>query len=161
MQVTSKTEAFDLTPYRALLEMSLQLHEQCKDPRVKNVNETKLPLAQIRALTVVSHYDDNGITVKALSQILGLSSGATSKLVERLVKSGMVRRLPSSTDRRSVRLFTTDQAHAIFQYSCEQARQTLEKLLPDVEQWQRDAYLELNRKFCDRLWTQLKQRAEP
>lgn len=144
--------------YGALLEMSMHLQELCRDPMLNNISETSLTLVQIRAVNIIAHFDPDGMSVKQLAGILKLSSGATSKLVDRIVRDGIVARTPSETDRRSVILRITPLAHSLAEYSVGKARTMLKLIMKDFTEAERMAYLEFNRKFCERIWNILKQR---
>ncbi len=143
----------------SLLEMSMHLQELCKDPALRGISESSLSLAQIRAVNIVGHFEPEGITVKELSRILKLFSGAASKLVDRIVREGMISRIPSSDDRRSVRLTLTAEARRLAEYHSRRAGELLNRLLKDFPAEDRKTYLALNREFDSRLWNCLRERA--
>lgn len=68
-----------------------------------------------RALTLVYGAENEGrpLTASALAAALGLTSGAVTYLVERLVASGHVRRDHDPADRRKVILRYSDHGHAV------------------------------------------------
>ena len=49
------------------------------------------------------------MTAGQLSQMTGLSSGATTRLIDRLARAGFVRRVPDETDRRRVHIEPIDE----------------------------------------------------
>ncbi|HLF61019.1 MAG TPA: MarR family transcriptional regulator [Acidimicrobiia bacterium] len=51
---------------------------------------------------------DGSMTVGALSKAIGISSAATTTMVDRLEKHGYVERLPDAEDRRRTRVVATD-----------------------------------------------------
>jgi DNA-binding MarR family transcriptional regulator len=70
---------------------------------------SELTLAQLLALHVISAKAP--MTLMSLSQALGLRPPATSAMVDRLARAGLVCRSPDPTDRRRVVLTVT--AHAV------------------------------------------------
>jgi len=146
--------------YNALLEMSILLHELCKCPLLNKDAETSLTTVQARATTIVAHFEPEGITIQQLSKILKLSSGATSKLVDRIARDGIIQRIPSETDRRSVVLHVTKLAHSLSAFSKEKAETFLNLLMNDYPEKERNAYLEFNRKFTERIWELVKSQSK-
>ena len=146
--------------YGALLEMSMHLQELCKDPMVTNISETSLTMVQVRAVNIIAHFGTDGMSIKQLAHILKLSSGATSKLVNRVVRDGMIERIPSEIDRRSVILRTTPLARSVAEYSTGKAQAILTVLMKDFTTEERTAYLKFNRKFSERIWNLLKKRGD-
>jgi len=140
-----------ISKYEALLEMSFLLHEQCKCPLVSKETEAKLTIVQTRAAKMVDFFEPEGITVQKLSKLLKLSSGATSKLVDRIVRDGIVQRVPSETDRRSVILHITPLARTLSSFSDKKAETFLKILMKDFTEEERNAYLDFNIKFTERI----------
>jgi DNA-binding MarR family transcriptional regulator len=66
--------------------------------------------AQVRLLRVLH---DRAPTINALAQLLGLDKSSTSGLVDRAQQRGLVRRVRSQLDRRSVRVRLTDQGRQL------------------------------------------------
>ncbi len=143
----------------SLFELSMNLHELCKNPRI-NVRESSISITQLRVVLIIVHFAEEGLTIKQLSLILKLSSGATSKLVDRVVKSGQLLRVSSPEDRRSVRLYPAPQALKNAKYHGEQAALLLANLMADTSDAERDAYLAFNQKFNERICRMLKTRAD-
>ncbi|MFZ7086766.1 MarR family winged helix-turn-helix transcriptional regulator [Curtobacterium sp. RRHDQ10] len=69
----------------------------------RGVNHTDL-----RFLFYLAVQPDGGILPKTATRYLGLSTGATTSLVDRLADRGLVRRVPNPDDRRSVYVTITD-----------------------------------------------------
>ncbi|MFI6510514.1 MarR family winged helix-turn-helix transcriptional regulator [Streptosporangium sp. NPDC050855] len=67
-----------------------------------------LTLPQLRVLFAVRRRD--GCTVSELSEALGRRLAATSALVNRMVRAGLLQRVSDSDDHRRVRLRLTDEA---------------------------------------------------
>lgn len=66
--------------------------------------------AQARLLDALR---DRAPTINELAELLGLDKSSTSGLVDRAQRRGLVRRVPSQLDRRSVRVRLTDQGRAL------------------------------------------------
>jgi DNA-binding MarR family transcriptional regulator len=74
-----------------------------------DMNETDL--AAIRHL-IAAEAQDETVSPKKLSDVLGITTAATAKLLARLVASGHVRREPNPRDGRAQVLFATPNAHS-------------------------------------------------
>jgi DNA-binding MarR family transcriptional regulator len=71
-----------------------------------------LTVPHFRALVFLSHYDEASLS--SLAEHVGLSLPATSRMVELLVRRGMLLRRPRSSDRRCVRLSLTARGRATY-----------------------------------------------
>jgi MarR family transcriptional regulator, lower aerobic nicotinate degradation pathway regulator len=69
-----------------------------------------LSLAQVRLLGVLR---DRTPTMHELARLLGLDKSSTTGLVDRAERRGLVVRVPSATDRRSVRVSLTDDGRSL------------------------------------------------
>lgn len=69
-------------------------------------------LIQTRLLGILR---DRTPTINELAQLLGLDKSSASGLVDRAQRRGLVRRVPSQLDRRSVRVRLTDEGSALVQ----------------------------------------------
>lgn len=67
----------------------------------------------VRALQALDALAGAPVRAKDLSAALGLSSAATTALVDRLESAGLVRRRPDATDRRAITLSLQPRARAI------------------------------------------------
>lgn len=76
------------------------------------------------ALRALDHIGDAEVPVGALGDGLGLSSAATTGLVDRLARTGLARRRPDPADRRRVLVSLTPQALA---FGAEHLRPILER----------------------------------
>ena len=61
-----------------------------------------VPASEARVLTLLSRAPDHRMRIEELAQDLGMTKGAASRIVDRLVKNGYVERQDSDTDRRVV-----------------------------------------------------------
>jgi len=71
-----------------------------------------LTVPQFRALIFVSHNPDASLT--AMAEHIGISPAAASRMVELLVRRGLMRRLARANDRRCVSLSLTPRGRATF-----------------------------------------------
>jgi DNA-binding MarR family transcriptional regulator len=63
-------------------------------------DQLDMPLADIHAIGALREFEPIG--AKRLAELMGMTSGAVTRLVDRLEQSGYVRRSPDPTDRRRV-----------------------------------------------------------
>ncbi len=76
------------------------------DMRLREVHD--LPLAFFWPLHVVEQSPDGSLRIGEVADALGLTVGGTSKVVDRIVSSGLLRREPDAADRRASRVALTD-----------------------------------------------------
>jgi DNA-binding MarR family transcriptional regulator len=67
-----------------------------------------LPLALFWPLYVVGRSSEESLRVGELARELGLTVGGTSKIVDRIVGAGFLRRDPDAADRRASRVVLTN-----------------------------------------------------
>jgi DNA-binding MarR family transcriptional regulator len=72
--------------------------------------ERELSVVQTRLLGVLR---DREPTMQELGRFLGLDKSSVSGLVDRAARRGLVRRVPSTDDRRAVRVSLTDAGRAL------------------------------------------------
>jgi DNA-binding MarR family transcriptional regulator len=78
----------------------------------RRAGEHGISLIQTRLLGILR---DRKPTMNELAQLLGLDKSSTSGLVDRAERRGLVRRLPSQIDRRSVRVSLTAEGRTLVQ----------------------------------------------
>jgi DNA-binding MarR family transcriptional regulator len=78
----------------------------------RRAGEHGISLIQTRLLGILR---DRKPTMNELAQLLGLDKSSTSGLVDRAERRGLVRRLPSQIDRRSVRVSLTVEGRSLVQ----------------------------------------------
>jgi MarR family transcriptional regulator, lower aerobic nicotinate degradation pathway regulator len=76
----------------------------------RRAGEHGISLIQTRLLGILR---DRKPTMNELAQLLGLDKSSTSGLVDRAERRGLVRRLPSQIDRRSVRVSLTAEGRTL------------------------------------------------
>src|SRR5512136_2638870 len=82
-----------------------------------------LTVPHFRALVFLSHYDDASLS--ALAEHVGLSLPAASRMVELLVKRGLMERRPRSGDRRRLALALTARGRTTFSAALRATRAAL------------------------------------
>jgi MarR family transcriptional regulator, organic hydroperoxide resistance regulator len=80
------------------------------DARLKS--QFSLPLAQFEPMSVIDRLP--GCRVYDIASELGITTGGTSKLVDRIEASGYCRRLPNPADRRSSLLELTPEGRRVY-----------------------------------------------
>ena len=70
--------------------------------------EHDLPLAFFWPLYVVERSPDGSLRVGAVAEALGLTVGGASKIIDRIVSAGLLRREVDPADRRASRVALTD-----------------------------------------------------
>jgi DNA-binding MarR family transcriptional regulator len=78
----------------------------------RRAGEHGVSLIQTRLLGILR---DRKPTISELGQLLGLDKSSTSGLVDRAAQRGLVKRLPSQVDRRSVRVSITAEGRTVVQ----------------------------------------------
>jgi DNA-binding MarR family transcriptional regulator len=78
----------------------------------RRAGEHGISLIQTRLLGILR---DRKPTMNELARLLGLDKSSTSGLVDRAERRGLVRRLPSQIDRRSVRVSLAAEGRALVQ----------------------------------------------
>ncbi len=143
----------------SLLELSLNLMEVSRRPGTFE-GEPSPTMVQINAMKIISHVSPVGVSLKELSHLLKLSQGATSKLVDRMVRLGLVERVQDESDRRAVRIFQSELGRKLVTYHCEVASRTVDELLSDVPAEARALFLRLADTLNGRLWERLRRNAQ-
>jgi DNA-binding MarR family transcriptional regulator len=70
--------------------------------------KSRYPDQRIASGQVFGYIEDTGLTLTELAERAGMSKQAMSELVDRLVSSGYLKRVPNPHDRRAKLLLTTD-----------------------------------------------------
>ena len=98
------------------------------DARLKG--EFGLPLTHFEPMSVIDKIP--GCRVYDIASELGITTGGTSKLVDRIEASGYCRRLPNPDDRRSSLLELTEDGRRLLATAGAAFDQELQRLLGDV-----------------------------
>jgi DNA-binding MarR family transcriptional regulator len=105
--------------------------------QMRRHRQAELTVPQFRTLVVLSRSNDTSLS--ALAEHLGLSLPAASRMVELLVKRGLMQRQTQSKDRRRVSLSLTRQGRETFQRALDATQIALTTRLktlthPDIAQ---------------------------
>jgi MarR family transcriptional regulator, organic hydroperoxide resistance regulator len=95
------------------------------DARLKS--EFDLPLTHFEPMSVIDSLP--GCRVYDIATELGITTGGTSKLIDRIEANGYCRRLPNPADRRSSLLELTEEGKRIFAASGEAFDEELQRWL--------------------------------
>lgn len=98
-----------LTGIRALSDAMERMHSAMKDDMDMNATD----VAALRML-VIRETAGRLVSPRDIARHLRISTASTTKLLDRLVDTGHVERLPHPTDRRARVVVLTDQARAAF-----------------------------------------------
>jgi DNA-binding MarR family transcriptional regulator len=123
-----------------LIRLEIVLWERI-DTRLRH--EHNLSLAFFEALFFIAHSHDARLRVGDLAQLLRVTVGGTSKLVDRIEAAGLIRREPAADDRRASDLVLTavgerSLAHASITYEGEMATVLDATLSTDEQQHMHD-----------------------
>ncbi|MBR7742570.1 winged helix-turn-helix transcriptional regulator [Phycicoccus sp. BSK3Z-2] len=92
---------------------------------------------QLRALIVVA--STPGSTVSTIARSSGVAVSSASRTVDRIIGAGLVRRVPSSGDRRRVELALTDQGCRMMRMLMDHREQALQTALDRMSEEDRAA----------------------
>jgi MarR family transcriptional regulator, lower aerobic nicotinate degradation pathway regulator len=95
-----------LSPVDALAQLAFLVHGALET----RAAEVEVSLSQARLLGILR---DREPTMNELGVLMKLDKSSISGLVDRAERRGLVTRVPSSTDRRSVRVAATDAGHTL------------------------------------------------
>lgn len=111
--------------WQALWYLSAQMRNICEKSDVCQIDKfSRITVSQARVLSYVFSSRSKNIMLKDIANKLRLSPGATSLLVDTLVKRGMLVRNISETDRRAVSIGLDE--------SGEKLRENFEKTLDEI-----------------------------
>lgn len=109
--------------------------------RIFNERVTPLGLTQAQWRALVQLSRNQGLNQVGLSELLEVQPITVARLIDKLVASGLVERRPDPSDRRSQRLFLTDQAMPLLEQIWEIADETYDVVLAGLTQDQRTALI--------------------
>jgi MarR family transcriptional regulator, organic hydroperoxide resistance regulator len=98
------------------------------DDRLRS--EFQLPLSQFEPMSVIDRLPD--CRVYDIATELGITTGGTSKLIDRIEASGYCRRLPNPADRRSSLLELTPKGKRMLAEAGEVFDEVLQRMLGSV-----------------------------
>src|SRR5437868_805715 len=94
-----------------LIRLEIVLWERI-DTRLRAQHD--LPLASFETLYFVARAPDGRLRVGDLAQALRITVGGASKLIDRVERSGLIRREPDATDRRASKIALTSSGELAF-----------------------------------------------
>ncbi len=116
----------------------------------KEVERLDLSFTQVKALNLLS--DRDPVSVKGLSDSIGLSLPGVSRAIEGLVQRGMVKRAEDPEDRRAKRLTLTAKGRRTMQGLMEIRLAGVREFVAALEPAARDALLHALRLMEERPW---------
>jgi DNA-binding MarR family transcriptional regulator len=102
------------------------------------ISELDLSLTQLKGLSVLDEHAEKALSVKALSERLGLSLAATSRSVDGLVKRKLIERDEDPDDRRVRRVRLTARGRRTVERLVEIRITALERLVESFDDGQRE-----------------------
>ncbi len=99
--------------------------------------ETGCSAAQLSALGVIIYL--KATTLSALAGKEGISTATASRIVDSLVRDGLVERVADTGDRRAVRLSATGKGREAVVTACDRRADMLRELLADLSEEERAA----------------------
>jgi len=106
------------------------------------ISELDLSLTQLKGLSVLDEHVEEALSVKALSERLGLSLAATSRSVDGLVKRKLIERDEDPDDRRVRRVRLTARGRRTVERLVEIRIAALERLVESFDDDQREKLAE-------------------
>jgi DNA-binding MarR family transcriptional regulator len=91
--------------------------------QMRGHRQAELTVPQFRTLVFLSHSEDSSLS--ATAEHLGLSLPATSRMVDLLVRRGLMERRPQAADRRRVSLSLTHRGQEAFRTALEATEKAL------------------------------------
>ncbi|MGN0867413.1 MAG: MarR family winged helix-turn-helix transcriptional regulator [Oligosphaeraceae bacterium] len=144
----------------SLLSISFNIMEFCQK-RTPEL-EKHLPTAvQIRAMKFMEQLSPGKVSLKEIGALLNLSQGAASKLVDRMVRLGMLQREWDEKDRRTIRITLAPRGKEISEYHQERTRLLLQDLLKGMDQEEIRSFLKVAGALNRKLWQGIRKRATP
>jgi DNA-binding MarR family transcriptional regulator len=92
-------------------------------------HDTTLPRFDVMAAL---HRSREPVTMSELSRMLLVSNGNATAVVDRLEADGLVRRIPSETDRRTVHVALTEEGRSRFEHLAAEHEREVNKLYGDL-----------------------------
>jgi DNA-binding MarR family transcriptional regulator len=92
--------------------------------------ESDVTLPQFRLLIVLAAHGAQGL--KSLADFLAVNASTATRMCDRLVRKGLIRRRTSPGDRREVRLALTEKGRDLVDHATKQRRVEISRLLESV-----------------------------
>lgn len=112
------------------------------------VKETGLTLPQMHTLEVLGTC--GSLRMKELSEKMGITTGALTVLVDRVVRAGLVERRPNEQDRRSIQVELTEEGRRYFTEHHQHHLGLTQDMAAALEPQEQEAFLDMLRRLMAR-----------
>ena len=116
---------------------------RAKSARNVAVPNMKITLGKMRIINYLFIREGEPPMVKEIAEMFGLTSGAVSQTVDALAADGVVERIPSSVDRRSVHVSLTPFGKSIRKQLETYLNDVMTGILDEVPEEKQEAFLEV------------------
>ena len=116
---------------------------RAKSARNVSIPNMKITLGKIRIINYLFVREGEPPMVKEIAEMFGLTSGAVSQTVDALAADGVVERIPSSVDRRSVHVSLTPFGKEIRKPLEVYLTDVMSGILDEIPEEKQEAFLEV------------------
>ena len=116
---------------------------RAKSARNVAIPNMKITLGKMRIINYLFVREGEPPMVKEIAEMFGLTSGAVSQTVDALAADGVVERIPSSVDRRSVHVSLTPFGKSIRNQLEAYLNDVMTGILDEVPEEKQEAFLEV------------------
>ena len=116
---------------------------RAKSARNVAIPNMKITLGKMRIINYLFVREGEPPMVKEIAEMFGLTSGAVSQTVDALAADGVVERIPSSVDRRSVHVSLTPFGKSIRKQLEAYLNDVMTGILDEVPEEKQEAFLEV------------------
>ena len=116
---------------------------RAKSARNVSIPNMKITLGKIRIINYLFVREGEPPMLKEIAETFGLTSGAVSQTVDALAADGVVERIPSAVDRRSVHITLTPFGLSIRKQLESYLTDVMSGILDDVPEDKQEAFLEV------------------
>ena len=116
---------------------------RAKSARNVSIPNMKITLGKIRIINYLFVREGEPPMLKEIAETFGLTSGAVSQTVDELAADGVVERIPSAVDRRSVHITLTPFGLSIRKQLESYLTDVMSGILDDVPEDKQEAFMEV------------------
>ena len=116
---------------------------RAKSARDVSIPNMKITLGKIRIINYLFVREGEPPMLKEIAETFGLTSGAVSQTVDALAADGVVERIPSAVDRRSVHITLTPFGLSIRKQLESYLTDVMSGILDDVPEDKQEAFMEV------------------
>ncbi len=117
--------------------------------------ENKITIAQVRVMQIVTHCSPEGIMCKDLAALLGLTPGATSRTVDRLVREGLLKRDAVPDDRRAILIRLSKKGEETNCYQQKRLDELMKNFMSGVPQKEQELFQQMMQRLSNQAWDRL------